>query len=135
MPEYVVHRTMDALNERGKAMKGAKILVLGLAYKKNVDDVRESPSLELIELLQDRGAKVDYNDPYVPRTHRMRDYDLRMTSKKLTAKRLAEYDAVLISTDHDDYDWQWIVDNAQVVIDTRNATKGVKRGRNKIVKA
>ena len=135
MPEYVVHRTMDALNERGKAMKGAKVLVLGLAYKKNVDDVRESPSLELIELLQDRGAKVDYNDPYVPRTHRMRDYDLRMTSKKLTAKRLAEYDAVLISTDHDDYDWQWIVDNAQVVIDTRNATKGVKRGRKKIVKA
>lgn len=65
----------------------------------------------------------------------MRDYDLRMTSKKLTAKRLAEYDAVLISTDHDDYDWQWIVDNAQIVIDTRNATKGVKRGRNKIVKA
>ena len=135
MPLFVIHKLMEALNERGKPLKGSKILVLGLAYKKDVDDVRESPSLELIELLKHRGAKVDYNDPHVPRTHKMREYNLKMTSKPLTAQSLAGYDAVLISTDHSKYDYQFIVDNAQLVIDTRNATKTVKGGKGKIVKA
>jgi UDP-N-acetyl-D-glucosamine dehydrogenase len=126
---------MEALNDHGKALKGSRVLVLGLAYKPDVDDVRESPSLELIEMLKHRGAKVDYNDPHVPRTHKMREYDLQMTSKKLTPKRLASYDAVLISTDHSSYDYQSIVDSAQLVIDTRNATAGVKGGAKKIVKA
>jgi len=135
IPDWVIHKLMHALNEQSKSLKGSKILVLGLAYKKDVDDVRESPSLELIELLQQHGAKVDYNDPHIPRTHRMREYDLKMTSKTLSAKMLAGYDAVLISTDHSSYDYPMIVDNAQLVIDTRNATKNVKRGRRKIVKA
>jgi len=108
---------------------------LGLAYKPDIDDVRESPSLELIELLKAKGARVDYNDPYIPQTHRMREYDLKMKSKKLSAKMLQTYDMVLISTHHSDYDYQWIVDNAQLVVDTRNATGQVKKGRRKIVKA
>ena len=135
MPEYVITKLMDALNDHKKAIRGSKVLVLGLAYKKDIDDVRESPSLELIELLQAKGAKVDYNDPYCPRTHKMREHNLKMTSKKLSAGMLESYDAVLISTDHSDYDYQFIVSNAQLVIDTRNATKDVKRGRKKIIKA
>ena len=135
MPQYVVNKVMYALNWRGKAMKGAKILVLGLAYKKDIDDVRKSPSVELIELLQYRGAKVDYNDPHIPRTHKMREHDLKMASKKITPKMLAGYDAVIISTDHSSYDYQLIVDNSQLVIDTRNATRSIRRGRKKIVKA
>ena len=134
MPEWVVSKVMDALNDKGKALKGSKVLVLGLAYKKDVDDVRESPSLELIELLRHKGAKVDYNDPHIPRTHRMREYDLRMKSVPLTAANLAKYDAVLISTDHSAYDYDFIVKNAQLVVDTRNATAKV-RARRKIVKA
>jgi len=135
MPEYVINKLMYALNWRRKALKGSKILVLGLAYKKDIDDVRESPSLELIERLKYRGAKVDYNDPHVPKSHKMREHDLQMSSKKITAAMLAGYDVVLISTDHSSYDYQFIVDNAQMVVDTRNATKNIKRGRKKIVKA
>lgn len=135
MPHYVIQKTMEALNERKKSLKGSKVLVLGLAYKKNIDDVRESPSIELIELLLEKGAKVDYNDPYIPRTHKQREHDLKMKSKKLSAKMLAGYDVVLISTDHSCYDYNWIVKNAKLVVDTRNATSGVKTGRTKIVKA
>ncbi|HML73252.1 MAG TPA: nucleotide sugar dehydrogenase [Anaerohalosphaeraceae bacterium] len=135
MPHYVIHRTMEALNNRKKSLNGAKVLILGLAYKPDIDDVRESPSLELIELLKERGAKVDYNDPYVPATHKMREYDLKMSSKKLTAAMLKSYDVVLISTNHSDYDYKWIVKNARLVVDTRNACANVKTGRNKIVKA
>jgi UDP-N-acetyl-D-glucosamine dehydrogenase len=135
MPHYVIMQTMEALNQRKKSLKGSKILVLGLAYKKDIDDVRESPSIELIELLKEKGAKVDYNDPYIPRTHKQREHDLKMASKKLSAKMLRGYDAVLISTDHSDYDYKWIVKNSKLVIDTRNATKNVRTGRSKIVKA
>ncbi len=135
MPRYVISRLMDALNDRSKSLKGSKVLVLGLAYKKDIDDVRESPSLELIELLKHRGAKVDYNDPNVPRTHKMREHDLKMTSKKLTPAMLKAYDAVIISTDHSAYDYGFIVKHARLVIDTRNACKNVKSGREKIVKA
>jgi len=108
---------------------------LGLAYKKDIDDVRESPSIELIELLRENGAKVDYNDPYISRTHKMREHDLKMSSKDLSAKMLRSYDLVLIATDHSDYDYNWIVANSSLVVDTRNATAQVKRGRGKIVKA
>ena len=135
MPHYVVSRVMEALNERRKSLKGSKVLVLGLAYKPDIDDVRESPSLELIELLQERGAKVDYNDPYIPQTHRMREYDLKMKSRPLTAAMLKGYDCVLIATNHSDYDYKWIVRNARLVVDSRNATAEVKSGRGKIVKA
>lgn len=135
MPHYVVNKVMEALNERKKSLKGSKVLVLGLAYKPDIDDVRESPSLELIELLKERGAKVDYNDPYVPRTHKMREYDLKMTSRPLSEAMLRKYDCVLISTNHSTYDYEWIVRHANLVVDTRNATAGVKRGRRKIVKA
>jgi len=135
MPHYVINKVMEALNERKKSLKGSKVLVLGLAYKPDIDDVRESPSLELIELLKERGAKVDYNDPYVPRTHKMREYDLKMTSRPLSAAMLRGYDCVLISTNHSTYDYKWIVRHSKLVVDTRNATAGVKGGRRKIVKA
>jgi len=135
MPDYVIARTAEALNRFKKPLNGSKVLVLGLAYKKNIDDCRESPSIELIEKLRDRGAKVDYNDPYVPRTHKMREHDLKMTSKKLSPAMLARYDCVLIATDHDDYDYDQIVKHARLVVDTRNATAGVRSGRSRIVRA
>jgi len=135
MPRYVVARTMDALNERKKSLNGSKVLVLGLAYKKDIDDVRESPSIELIELLREKGARVDYNDPHIPRTHKQRRHELQMRSKKLSARMIAGYDVVLISTDHSEYDYDWIVANAKLVVDTRNATAGVRKGRRRIVKA
>lgn len=135
MPNYVIHRTMEALNDRKKSLKGSKVLVLGLAYKPDIDDVRESPSLEIIELLKEKGAVVDYNDPYIPQTHKMRDYHLKMKSKTLSAAMLKKYDVVLISTNHSDYDYKWIVQNSQLVVDTRNATVDVKTGRKKICKA
>jgi len=135
MPEHVITRVAEALNTKKKSINGSKILVLGLAYKKDVDDLRESPSIELIELLNERGAKVDYNDPHIPRTPKQREHNLGMTSKKLTENMLASYDCVLIATDHTAYDYAWIVKNAKLVMDTRNATGKVKTGRSKIVKA
>ncbi|MFH1882474.1 MAG: nucleotide sugar dehydrogenase [Planctomycetota bacterium] len=135
MPRYVVTKTTEALNEHSKSLKGSKVLVLGLAYKKDIDDLRESPSIELIELLRQKGAKVDYNDPYIPRTHKQRRHNLRMASKKLSAKMLAGYDVVLISTDHSDYDYNWIVKNARLVVDARNATAAVRGAARKVVKA
>ena len=135
MPQYVVTKTMEALNERRKSLKGSKVLVLGLAYKRDIDDLRESPSIELIELFRKKGAKVDYNDPFIPRTHKQRQHDLKMVSKKLSAKMLAGYDVVLISTDHSDYDYTWIVQNAKLVVDARNATAAVRGTAKKVVKA
>jgi len=134
MPGYVVTKTMEALNEHRKSLKGSKVLVLGLAYKKDIDDLRESPSIELIELLREKGAKVDYNDPYIPKTHKQRKHDLKMVSKKLSATMIGGYDVVLISTDHSDYDYSWIVKHAKLVVDTRNATAGVRASK-KITKA
>jgi len=135
MPDYVVSRTVGALNERGKAAKGAHILILGLAYKPDIDDVRESPSFELIERLEHLGAEVDYNDPYVPRTHRMRRYDLQMQSVPLTPEKLKSYDCVVISTHHSSYNWQEVVDHSTLVVDTRNATRNVKGSRAHIISA
>ncbi len=135
MPAYVIHRLMDALNSVKKSLNGAKVLVLGLAYKKDVDDIRESPSIELIEMLQEKGAKVDYNDPHVPTTHKQREHNLRLRSKPLTERMIAGYDCVLIATDHSDYDYAWIVKHAQLIIDTRNATASCRNHRKKIFKA
>lgn len=129
MPYYVVGKVVDALNAHGKSIKGARILVLGLSYKKDIDDVRESPSLKLITLLKGKGAKVDYNDPYVLKTHKMRDYDLRMSSVPLTDKNLKKYDCVLISTDHSEYDYAFIVKNSKLIVDTRNATGKIRSGK------
>jgi UDP-N-acetyl-D-glucosamine dehydrogenase len=137
MPEYVVNRVMDALNERGQALKGAKVLVLGLAYKKDVDDVRESPSVELIELLQARGAMVDYHDPHIPVAKPMREHNItHMKSVRLTPEKIAQYDCVLIATDHTTVDYELVVQHAKLVVDSRNATARVKkRPAGKIVKA
>ncbi|MEM9063991.1 MAG: nucleotide sugar dehydrogenase [Planctomycetota bacterium] len=121
MPAYVINRAADALNERGKAVKGSKVLVMGLAYKPDVDDVRESPAFELIDLLLDRGAMVDYADPHVPQTPSMRHYDIEMQAVEPTAAALASYDAVLIATDHKAFDYGQVAEHARLVIDTRNA--------------
>ncbi len=135
MPYYVIGKIADVLNARGKAIKRSRILVLGLAYKKDVDDLRESPSIILIEQLRERGGKVDYNDPHIPTTHKQREHDLKLKSVALTAAGLKKYDVVVISTDHTAYDYEFIVKNSRAVVDTRNATKDVKKGREKIVKA
>ena len=135
MPYYVIAKVAEALNRRGKAIRGSKVLVLGLAYKKDVDDLRESPSIVLIEQLRERGAKVDYNDPHIPATPRQRDHDLQMKSVALTPANLKKYDVVLIATDHSAYDYGMIVKHARAVVDARNATVGVKAGREKITKA
>ncbi len=134
MPYHVVNALAEALNEREKSIKGSKVLLLGMAYKKDVDDLRESPSLKLLELLTQRGALVDYNDPYFPTLFKMRHYDFsNKRSVELTAEHLAGYDCVLIATDHSKYDYDAIVRNAKLVVDTRNATRNVKAGREKIV--
>jgi UDP-N-acetyl-D-glucosamine dehydrogenase len=135
MPEYVVQRTALALNERSKSVKGSKILVLGLAYKPDVDDVRESPSFELIEKLEHLGAEVDYHDPHVAATHKMRKHDLQMMSVELSPAKLKTYDAVLVATHHAAYNWQMIADHAGLIVDTRNALRNVKGKREHIVQA
>src|SRR5438270_1259050 len=134
MPHHVVERAMDALNEAGKALKGARILILGLAYKKNVDDVRESPSIRIIELFRERGAEVEYHDPFCPRMKEMRRkpaYLLDLQSVDLE-QGVARADAVVIVTDHDGIDYAGVVRGAKLVIDTRNATRDVVSGREKI---
>jgi UDP-N-acetyl-D-glucosamine dehydrogenase len=134
MPYHVVDSVATALNERQKAIKGSKILVLGVAYKKDVDDMRESPALKIIEQLTLRGAKVDYNDPYFAQIHKLRHYNFEgKQSVPIDAKVLASYDCVLIATDHSSYDYPMIVESAQLVIDTRNVTRRIARNRNKIV--
>jgi UDP-N-acetyl-D-glucosamine dehydrogenase len=134
MPYYVVDKIAYSLNEMGKSLKSSRILVLGVAYKKDVDDTRESPSLKLIDLLGKTGAVVDYNDPYIPKMPKMRKYDFKMESVPLTAKNLKQYDCAVISTDHSCYDYKLIVKNSALVVDTRNATKGIN-GSGKLVKA
>ncbi len=135
MPYYVIGKVAEALNAQCQSIRGSRILVLGLAYKKDVDDLRESPSVVLIEQLRHRGARVDYNDPFIPATHRQRQHDLGMKSVPLTPANLRRYDLVLIATDHSVYDYKFIVRHARLIVDTRNATGGVKAGRGKIVRA
>ncbi len=136
MPEFVVAKVADALNDRGKPIRGSKILLLGMAYKKDVDDPRESPGFELMDLLLEKGAEVSYNDPHIPVLPSMRRYPhLRMSSRELRPEFLASQDCALIVTDHSAYDWDAIVEHAPLVIDTRNATRGVTAHRERIVKA
>jgi len=123
MPEFVVRQVSKALNKHKKPMSGAKILMLGMSYKKDIDDLRESPSLNIIELLRAEGAEVLYNDPYHPTVGKGRHYNLNMSSTPL--KDLGQYDCVLIVTDHSVYDYPAIVEASQLVVDTRNATKGM----------
>ena len=124
MPYHVLSSVVAALNQRKKALNGSRVLVLGLAYKKDIDDLRESPALTIIELLQKEGAQVSYNDPYFPTVGKGRKYDLQMKCTPL--ENLGQYDCVLIITDHSDYDYKKIVRESQLVIDTRNATKGIE---------
>ena len=124
MPYHVVTSAAQALNERKKSLNGSKVLILGVAYKKDIDDLRESPALTIIELLQKQGAEVRYNDPYLPFVGRGRKYDLQM--KSVSLDNLGQYDCVMIVTDHSDYDYQRIAREAQLVVDTRNATKGMQ---------
>ncbi len=126
MPEYVVTKLMEGLNDHGKPLKGSRILVLGLAYKKNVGDTRESPSVELMELLRDRGAEIAYSDPHVPAFPEMRNHDFDLTSESLTAESLSGCDAVIVATHHDDFDYSLIRDNARLIVDTRGVYREPK---------
>ena len=136
IPHYVVERIGKVLNDRARSIRDSKILILGVAYKKDVDDVRESPALEIMEILQAKGAVLSYSDPYIPRLHKMRAYDFsHMSSLPLNEDVLKSQDLVLITTDHSSIDYQWVVDHASTIVDTRNATRRVTRGREKIVKA
>ena len=130
MPEHVVELIGDALNGARKSVNGSKLLILGVAYKRNVDDVRESPALDIIRLLRAKGARVAYSDPFVPRL----DIGKGETLASVKTDRVGGYDAVVIVTDHAKFDYKAIVKQAKLVVDTRNATKGVKEGRGKIVK-
>ena len=124
MPYFVVENIIEALSQRGKALNGSRVLVLGIAYKRDIDDLRESPSLTIIELLQKRGAHVEYNDPFFATVGQGRKYALNMTSTPL--EKISEFDCVVIVTDHSQYDYSMIVKNAKLVVDTRNATKGIE---------
>jgi UDP-N-acetyl-D-glucosamine dehydrogenase len=136
MPAYVVSRIADALNERDKPVKGSKITLLGMAYKRDVDDVRESPGFELLELLTQKGAVVSYNDPHVAVLPSVRRHpNTHLTSQELTPAYLQGQDCVVIVTDHSAYDWDFIVAHARLVVDTRNATRSVKGSREGIVSA
>jgi len=124
MPEWVISKTMDALNERGKSLKGSKVLVLGIAYKKNVDDMRESPAVELMKLLEEKGAIVNYSDPHVPKFPKMRSYAFDLSSVSITPKSVKDYDLVLLATDHAAFDYELIKNNASLIVDTRGIYKG-----------
>ena len=136
MPHHVVEKVGEALNARSKAIRGSKILILGVAYKKDVDDVRESPALEIMKLLKARGAELVYSDPYIPRMHKMREYDFSyMSSVPLNEDSLRSCDVVVITTDHTNVDYQSVVDHSSIVVDTRNATRRITRGMEKVVRA
>jgi UDP-N-acetyl-D-glucosamine dehydrogenase len=135
IPYYVVSKVLDALNEKGKSIKGAKILILGVAYKKDVDDARESPALAIMDLLQKKGATLLYHDPYIPVLPPFRKYHFKLKSSPLTERLLHRVDAVVVVTDHSRIDYKWVVRHAPLTIDTRNVTKSMKRWKKKIVKA
>jgi len=135
MPQYVVSRVMEALSMRGKALNGAKVLLLGAAYKKDVNDIRESPSIPLIALLEKQGADVSYNDPYIPAITPGHGHAIEKQSVELTPKRLAGSDVVLVATAHSCYDPEFILEHASLVVDTRNMTGKALRNRDKIVRA
>ncbi|HNR69677.1 MAG TPA: nucleotide sugar dehydrogenase [bacterium] len=133
MPSWVVAKIMSALNSHKKSLNGSRLLILGVAYKKDIDDMRETPALKLMELLREQGAAVDYYDPYVPKLPPTRKYQYDMTSIELTPAAIAGYDAVVVVTDHTAVDYQLVLDNARLIVDTRNVYK--QRGHDKIVSA
>jgi UDP-N-acetyl-D-glucosamine dehydrogenase len=133
MPRYVVSRVMEALNDRGRALKGSKVLVLGVAYKPDIDDVRESPALDVIGLLQKKGAIIEYHDPYIPHIHHETD-GWQMDSVKDVMQSVKEADAVVIITNHKVYDYKAIVESSAFVFDSRNATRSVAKGIDKVVR-
>ena len=136
MPLYVIHKLAEALNQNGKPIKGSKIGVFGVAYKKDVDDPRESPSFKLMELLEERGAELSYVDPHIPKLPKMRHFNVPdLSSQEPTPEYIASLDCVLIATDHSAFKWEEIVKHASLVVDTRNATKELVSGREKICKA
>ena len=124
MPEYVVNKTALALNDHQRSIKGSKVLVLGIAYKKNVDDMRESPSVEVMELLRDLGAEISYSDPHVPVFPKMREHKFDLKSVPLTAERIASYDCVVLTTDHDKFDYDLLKQHAKLIVDTRGKYSG-----------
>jgi UDP-N-acetyl-D-glucosamine dehydrogenase len=134
-PYFVVEKSIEALNNIGKTIKGSKILILGMSYKKNVDDLRESPSLKLYEILTSKGAQVDYYDPYFPQLPELRDYKLNLKSIKLSQENLSKYDLVILSTDHDDFDYDFIYKYSNLILDTRNAFKVKGLVNEKVIKA
>ncbi len=123
MPRWVVYKLVGALNEQAKAIKGSRILVLGIAYKPNVDDMRESPAVELMQLLSERGARIDYSDPHIPVFPPMRNYRFDLRSIPLNAETIARYDLVLIATHHDAFDYGLIRRHAKLILDTRGVYK------------
>lgn len=127
-PYYVVERSMEVLNKFKKTLNGSKVLILGVAYKKDIDDMRESPSLKLIEIYREKGAKVEYFDPLIPMLPKTRKYDYNMKSIKLTKEKLKSFDLVVLSTDHSIFDYKFIARNSKVIVDSRNAfeSKGIK---------
>ncbi len=124
MPEYVVNKTALALNDHQRSIKGSKVLVLGIAYKKNVDDMRESPSVEVMELLRDLGAEISYSDPHVPVFPKMREHKFDLKSVPLTAESIASYDCVVLTTDHDKFDYDLLKQHAKLIVDTRGKYSG-----------
>ncbi|HTU19168.1 MAG TPA: nucleotide sugar dehydrogenase [Gemmataceae bacterium] len=134
MPAFVLAKLTDALNDRGKAVRGSRICVLGVAYKRDVDDSRESPGVELLHLLRQKGADIHYNDPHVPQLRDDR-HAVYLQSEPLSEAFLRQQDGVLIAVDHSAYDWDWIVAHSPLVVDTRNATRGVTRHRERIIRA
>ncbi|MBM4309216.1 MAG: hypothetical protein FJ123_21015, partial [Deltaproteobacteria bacterium] len=128
-------KIQDALNKKGKSLKGAKILILGVAYKKDVDDARESPALAIMDLLKKKGATLLYHDPFIPVLPSFRKYQYNLKSSSLTKGLLHRMDAAVVVTDHSQVDYGWVAKHASLVIDTRNATKHLTRWKKKIVKA
>ncbi len=135
MPYYVVQRVMEALNSRKKSINGSRILLLGMAYKKDVDDPRESPSFKLLELLREKGAEVQYNDPHILALQPVRKYSFNLKSTDLTAETLASMDCILLATDHSAYDYRFILDHADLIVDTRNGFNGLQGAAHKVVQA
>lgn len=129
MPYWVVRKTADAMNEQEKCLKNSRILLIGIAYKRDIDDMRESPAMKIWEILLEKSAVVDYHDPYIPKVPQLRDYDIRGFSIELTAENVQKYDAVIIVTDHSNVNYEVIVQNASLIIDTRNTIQS--KGKNK----
>jgi UDP-N-acetyl-D-glucosamine dehydrogenase len=127
-PYYVVERSIEVLNKFKKALNGSKVLILGASYKKDIDDMRESPSLKLIEIYREKGATVDYYDPFIPVLPRTRHYNYKMKSVKLTSEKLKSYDLLVLSTDHSMFDYKFIAKNSKLIVDSRNAfeSRGIK---------